>query len=89
MAGVGLGKEKWTLSFDGRLKRILVREARRRGRYPVSLLEEIVRERFNPYGHLSVKDSVSYIREMRKESRHQSDEAFLKEIRAWQASGSS
>ncbi|HUK55986.1 MAG TPA: hypothetical protein VLY20_04945 [Nitrospiria bacterium] len=84
MPKAALKKEKWTLSFDPRLKRLLIKEARKKGIYPVSLLEEVVRERFNPYGHSDVKDSVAYVQEIRKGSRHRSDEAFLKEIRAWQ-----
>jgi hypothetical protein len=83
-----LKKEKWTLSFDPRLKRLLIKEAQKKGIYPVSLLEQIVRERFNPYGHTDVKDSIAYVREIRKGSRSQSDEAFLNEIRKWQKSGS-
>lgn len=79
-----LKKEKWTLSFDGRLKNLLIREARKQGMYPVHLLEQIVRERFNPFGHTDIKESVAHIRKIRKESRRQSDEAFLKEIREWQ-----
>ncbi len=54
----------------------------------MSLLEEVVRERFNPYGHSDVQDSVAYVRAMRKGSRRQSDESFLKEIREWQRSNS-
>lgn len=83
-----LKKEKWTLSFDPRLKRLLVKEARKKGIYPVSLLEQIVRESFNPYGHADIKGSVTYVQEIRKGSRSQSDEAFLEEIRAWQRSNS-
>jgi hypothetical protein len=82
-------REKWTLSFDARLKAFLVRAARRRGVYPVTLLEELVREKFNPYGHTGVKDSVEYVRMLRRCSRNRSDAAFLREIRAWQRSGSS
>jgi len=88
MPKTSLRKEKWTLSFDSRLKRRLVQEARRKGVYPVSLLEEIVRNRFNPYGHTDVADSVAYVREMRKISRNRSDEDFLEEIREWQRSSS-
>jgi hypothetical protein len=88
MAKTALRKEKWTLSFDSRLKRRLVQEARRKGVYPVSLLEEIVRDRFNPYGHTDVADSVAYVRELRKGSRNRSDEDFLTEIREWQRSNS-
>ena len=88
MPKTALKKEKWTLSFDPRLKRLLIKEARKKGIYPVSLLEEVVRERFNPYGHSDVKDSVAYVLEIRKGSRDRSDEAFLKEIREWQKSNS-
>jgi hypothetical protein len=84
-----LRKEKWTLSFDPRLKTLVVKAARRKGMYPVALLEEIVRERFNPYGHTAVKDSAEYVAALRKESRKQTDEEFLAEIRAWQKSRSS
>jgi len=84
-----LRKEKWTLSFDPRLKTLVVKAARRKGMYPVALLEEIVRERFNPYGHTAVKDSSEYVAALRKESRKQTDEEFLAEIRAWQKSRSS
>jgi hypothetical protein len=50
MAKAALKKEKWTLSFDPRLKNLLIKEARKKGVYPVNLLEEIVRERYNPFG---------------------------------------
>ena len=88
MTKTALKKEKWTLSFDSRLKHILIKEARKKGTYPVSLLEQIVRERFNPYGLSDVADSVAYVQEIRKGSRSKSDEAFLKEIREWQKSNS-
>ena len=83
-----LKKEKWTLSFDPRLKRLLIKEARKKGVYPVNLLEEVVRERFNPYGYTDVEDSVAYVQESRKGSRTQTDDAFLDEIREWQKSRS-
>lgn len=89
MAKTALRKEKWTLSFDPRLKTLVIKNARRKGVYPVTLLEEIVRERFNPYGHTDVKNSVKYVAALRMESRKQSDEEFLAEIRAWQKSRSS
>ena len=88
MPKASLKKEKWTLSFDPRLKRLIIAEARKKGVYPVNLLERIVGERFIPYGHTSVKDSVNYVREMRRGSRGQSDESFLREIREWQRSNS-
>ena len=81
-------KEKWTLSFDPRLKRLLIKEARRRGVHPVGLLEQVVREWFNPYGHSEVKDRVAYVQKIRKGSLSQSDEAFLEEILEWQRSNS-
>jgi hypothetical protein len=84
-----LRKEKWTLSFDPRLKTLVVKAARRKGVYPVALLEEIVRERFNPYGHTDVTDSAEYVEILRKESRKHTDDAFLAELQAWQKSRSS
>jgi hypothetical protein len=84
MARPAMKKTKWTLSFDARLKSLVVRAARRRGVYPVTLLEEIVRDRFNPYGHTDVEDSAAYVAALRKESRRQSDEDFLAELREWQ-----
>jgi hypothetical protein len=89
MPKTGLKREKWTLSFGSALKEFLVRAAKRRGVYPVALLEQIVREKFNPYGHTDVKDSAEYVRMLRRHSRRQSDAAFLKETRAWQRSVSS
>ena len=82
-------REKWTLSFDAELKAFLVQLAKRRRTYPVALLESLVKEKFNPYGHTDVKDSAAYVRVLRRRSRKQSDAAFLKEIRAWQRSESS
>ena len=89
MARSGMSREKWTLSFDSGLKAFLVKTAKRRRVYPVTLLEEIVKEKFNPYGHTDVKDSVAYVRMLRRRSRKHSDESFLKEIREWQRSASS
>ena len=43
----------------------------------------------SPHGHTDVKDSVEYVRLLRRRSRGQSAAAFLKEIRAWQRSRSS
>ena len=82
-------REKWTLTFDADLKAFLVKTARRRRVYPVTLLEEIVKEKFNPFGHAEVRDSVAYVRMLRRRSRKRSDASFLAEIRAWQRSASS
>ncbi len=89
MAKSSLKKEKWTLSFDPGLKALVVKEAGRRGVYPVNLLEEMVRKQFNPFGHTEIKDSLTYLRALRKRSREQSDETFLEEIRKWQEASSS
>ncbi len=82
-------KEKWTLSFDPALKSIVVKAAKRRGVYPVTVLENLVREKFNPYGHTDVDDSAAYVTALRKQNRKQSDDAFLDEIKTWQKSRSS
>ena len=76
-------REKWTLSFDAKLKAFLVRLAKRRRTYPVAVLEGLVRERFNPYGHTDIKDSAAYVRMLRRRSRRQPDAAFLKMTRNW------
>lgn len=57
--------------------------------YPVTVLETLVREKFNPYGHTDVDDSAADVGAVRKRSRRQSDDAFLAEIETWQKSRSS
>jgi len=89
MPKTALKKEKWTLSFDPALKSAVVKAAKRRGVYPVTVLEGLVREKFNPYGHTDVDDSAAYVSALRKQGRKQSDDAFLDEIAAWQKSQSS
>jgi hypothetical protein len=89
MSKTALRKEKWTLSFDPALKGLVVKAARRRGVYPVTLLEDLVREKFNPFGYTDVDDSAAYVTALRRHGRKQSDEAFLAEIEAWQKSRSS
>jgi len=89
MARATARREKWTLSFDAELKAFLIKAAKRRRVYPVALLEEIVKEKFNPYGHADVKDSVEYVRMLRRRSRRIPDRRFLEGIRAWQRSASS
>ena len=76
-------KEKWTLSFNPALKSAIVKAAKRRGVDPVTVLENLVREKFNPYGHTDVDDSAAYVTALRKQGRKQSDDAFLAEIEAW------
>ena len=89
MPKTALKKEKWTLSFDPALKSVVVRAAKRRGVYPVTVLESLVREKFNPYGHTDVDDSAAYVSALRKQGRKQFDDAFLDEIETWQKSQSS
>lgn len=72
VAGIGkarLKKEKWTLTFDRRLKGAVMQEDKRRGVYPVQVLESLVREKFNPFGHADIKDEVAYVRKLRKKIR--------------------
>ncbi len=89
MPKTALRKEKWTLSFDPELKSLVVKAARRRGVYPVTVLENLVREKFNPFGHTEVEDSAAYVTSLRKHGRRQSDDEFLAEIESWQKSRSS
>ena len=77
-------KEKWTLTFDRRLKEAVAEEAKRRGVYPAQVLESLVREKFNPFGHTDIKDEVAYVRRLRKKDKGKSDEKFLEEIRRWE-----
>ena len=83
MPKASLKKEKWTLSFDPNLKEAVKREAKARGIYPVNFLEELVREKINPYGHTDVKDSVKYVRSIRTKSKDKTDDKFLEEILKW------
>ena len=88
MPKTALKKEKWTLTFDPGLKEMVIKEAHRNGMYPVALLERMVRDRFNPFGHLSVGNSATYIRALRRRSRGGADAAFLRDIREWRKSSS-
>ena len=88
MAKAVLKKEKWTLSFDSSLKSAIIKDARKKGVYPVNVLEDMVREKLNPYGYTDVKDSVAHVRAIRKKSKEISTKEFLEEIRRWQKSNS-
>ena len=83
-----LKKEKWTLSFDSALKDAIIKEARKKGVYPVNVLEDMVREKLNPYGYTDVEDSVAHVKAIRKKSKEISTKEFLEEIRIWQKSNS-
>jgi hypothetical protein len=82
-------KKKWTLWFNPTLKKLVVTKARNMGVRSVILLENLVREKLNPYGHMGVDDSAAYITAIRKQRRKLSDNSFLKEIQAWDQSQSS
>lgn len=89
MSQTTLRKEKWVLSFNPTLKRFVINTAKLKGIHPVTLLENLVREKLNPYGHTSVSDSAAYVSAIREQSREQSDNLFLEEIQAWVQSRSS
>ncbi len=84
MAKAKLKKKRWTLTFDRRLKEAVTEEAKKRGVYPVQVLESLVRERFNPFGHTDIKDEAAYVRGLRKKVKGKSDREFLEEIRRWE-----
>lgn len=84
MAKALLKKEKWTLTFDRRLKSAVVREARRQGVYPTQVLESLVTEKFDPFGQTNIKDEPAYVRRLRRKDRDGSDEEFLEDIRRWE-----
>lgn len=84
MPSTPLKKERWTLTFDKRLKQVIIAEAQQRGVYPVQILEELVREKFNPFGHTDVTDPVAYVRALRRKSRGMTDEAFLTDLKRWE-----
>ncbi len=84
MGRTKLDKKKWTLTFDQRLKGAVMEEAKRQGVYPVQVLESLVKEKFNPFGHADVRDEASYVRKLRKRDKGKSDKEFLEEIRRWE-----
>lgn len=84
MAKHALRKEKWTITFDPSLKSRVQQEARKLRIYPVQLLESLVREKLNPYGLQSVKDSVEYVNSIREKNVSKSTKDFLADMRKWQ-----
>jgi len=84
MATNRLKKEIWTLNVDRRIKSAVIKEAKRRGVYPAQLIESMVREQFNPFGHTDIKDEAAYVRRLRSKDRHATDKKFLKGIRRWE-----
>lgn len=79
-----LKKDRWTITFDPFLKTQVQKEARKLRIYPVQILEGLVRERLNPYGFQSVKDSLQYVDSIREKSSSLSDGKFLADLRKWQ-----
>jgi hypothetical protein len=79
-----LKKETWTLNIDRRIKRAVIKEAKQRGLYPVELIESMVREKFNPFGHTDIKDEAVYVRKLRNKDRRRSDREFLDGVRRWE-----
>ncbi len=82
-------KVKWTMSFDCKLKSLVVQEAKQRGVDPATVLETLFREKFSRFGYGNIEDSASYITAIRKQRPTQSDADFLAEIKAWQKPRSS
>lgn len=77
-------KERWTLTVDPRLKKVVIAEARRRRVYPSRALEDLIRERFNPFGHTDISDPTTYVRTLRRKSRELTDEAFGEDLKQWE-----
>lgn len=77
-------KERWTLTIDQRLKRVVVDEARQRGVRPAQVIEEAVREKFNPFGYTDVTNPAVYVRTLRRKSRKMTDKEFLADIKRWE-----
>jgi len=84
MPGTSSQRERWSLSFDRRLKRTVIAEARQRGVRPAQILEEAVQEKFNPFGHTDITDPTAYVRALRRKSRKMTDEEFLANIKRWE-----
>jgi len=79
-----LKKERWTLNVDQRIKGAVVKEAKRRGIYPVQFIESLVREKFNPFGHMDIGDEAAYVRKLRARDNSGDDQTFIEEIRRWE-----
>jgi len=84
MPGTLPKRERWILTFDRRLKRTIIAEARRRGVRPIQIIEEAIREKFNPFGHTDVTNPTAYVRDLRRKSRKMTDEEFLADIKRWE-----
>jgi len=79
-----LKKERWTLTVDRRLKQAVMAEARQRRVRPAQVLEDLIREKLNPFGHTAVTDPTAYVRTLRRKSRETTDEEFLADLKRWE-----
>lgn len=79
-----LKKDRWTITFDHVLKDQVQKEAKKLRVYPVQLLESIVREKLNPFGFQSIRDSVAYVNSIRHKNISKSDKEFLSDLKEWQ-----
>ena len=84
MLRVSSKRERWSLSFDRRLKRAVIAEARQRGVRPAQVLEEAVQEKFNPFGYTDITDPTAYVRALRRKNRKMTDEEFLADLKRWE-----
>jgi hypothetical protein len=84
MAKSKMKKEKWTLHVDRRIKGAVIKEAKRCGIYPAQVIESMVREKFNPFGHSEIENEAAYVRKLRRLDNQKDDESFLEEIRRWE-----
>lgn len=84
MAKSKMKKEKWTLNVDRRIKGAVVKEAKRRGIYPAEVIESLVREKFNPFGHSDIENEAAYVRKLRQLDNQGNDQSFIEEVRRWE-----
>jgi hypothetical protein len=84
MSSLPVKKERWTLIIDRRVKHSIIDEARRRKVRPSRLLEDLIKEKFNPFGHTDVVDPTVYVRTLRRKSRMTTDKEFLTDLKQWE-----
>jgi hypothetical protein len=77
-------KERWTLTVDRRLKQAVVAEAKQRKVRPAQVLEDLIREKFSPFGLSDIPNAVGYVRTLRRRSRELTDEEFLADLKRWE-----
>jgi hypothetical protein len=77
-------KERWTLTTDQRVKHSVIDEARRRKVLPARVLEYLIKEKLNPFGHADVVDPTTYVRMLRRKSRKTTDKEFLADLKRWE-----